>query len=85
MTWDNDPEPKWYRYNTSLGQNEVIHEYLDRVILRKFIPQKFTFPKDHPEEIARKQPYVVYSPNKTSPLPHFATPLSLLLLPPQTN
>jgi hypothetical protein len=55
MTWDNDPEPKWYRYNTSLGQNEVIHEYLERVKLRKFIPQKFTFPKDHPEEIARKQ------------------------------
>ena len=55
MTWDNDPEPKWYRYNTSLGQNEVIHEYLDRVQLRKYIPQKFTFPKEHPEEIARKQ------------------------------
>ena len=55
MTWDNDPEPKWYRYNTSLGQNEIIHEYLDKEHLRKFIPKKFTFPNDHPEEIARKQ------------------------------
>ena len=55
MTWDNDPDPKWYRWNSSLGNNEVIHEYLDRVQLRKFIPQKFTHAKDHPDEIARRQ------------------------------
>ena len=55
MTWDNDPEPKWYRWNSSLGNNELIHEYLDKVHLRKFIPQKFTYEKNHPEEIARRQ------------------------------
>ena len=55
MTWDNDPDPKWYRWNSSLGNNELIHEYLDQANLRKFIPQKFTYEKNHPEEIARRQ------------------------------
>ena len=44
-----------FAHNLSLGNNEVIHEYLDRVQLRKFIPQKFTHAKDHPDEIARRQ------------------------------
>ena len=41
--------------NSSLGNNELIHEYLDQANLRKFIPQKFTYEKNHPEEIARRQ------------------------------
>jgi hypothetical protein len=29
MTWDNDPDPKWYRWNSSLRNYELVHEYLD--------------------------------------------------------
>ena len=54
LTWDDDDDPKWYRWNSSLGDNEKIHEYLDNNKLRKFIPIKYTYPKDHPEEIARR-------------------------------
>ena len=54
LTWDDDDDPKWYRWNSSLGDNEKIHEYLDKNKLRKFIPIKYTYPKDHPEEIARR-------------------------------
>ena len=47
--------PKWYPWNKSLGNNERIHDYLDKNGLRKFIPQKFTYPKNHPEEVARRE------------------------------
>ena len=55
LTWEDDMNPKWYRWNTSLGHNEKIHEYLDKNRLRKYIPQKYTYPKDHPEEIERRK------------------------------
>ena len=55
LTWDDDMDPKWYRWNTTLGDNELIHKYLDENRMRMFIPQKYTFPKDHPEEIARRE------------------------------
>ena len=55
LVWENDRDPKWYRWNSSLGDNEKIHEYLDKNQLRKYIPIKCTYPKDHPEEIARRQ------------------------------
>ena len=32
----------------------MIHEYLNEHRMRMYIPQKYTFPKDHPEEIARR-------------------------------
>ena len=52
LVWENDRDPQWYRWNSSLGDNEKIHEYLDKNQLRKYIPIKYTYPKDHPEEIA---------------------------------
>mgnify|MGYP001320854811 FL=1 len=55
LVWENDRDPKWYQWNSSLGDNEKIHEYLDKNQLRKYIPIKYTYPKDHPEEIARRQ------------------------------
>ena len=54
LTWDNDMDPKWYPWNSSLGSNERIHEYLDKNRMRMYIPQKYTHPKDHPDEIARR-------------------------------
>ena len=54
LTWDNDMDPKWYPWNSSLGSNERIHEYLDEHRMRMYIPPKYTHPKDHPDEIARR-------------------------------
>jgi hypothetical protein len=54
LTWDTDMNPKWYPWNTSLGANERIHEYLNDNQMRTFIPQKYTYPRNHPEEIARR-------------------------------
>ena len=54
LTWDNDMDPKWYPWNSSLGSNERIHEYLDKHRMRMYIPPKYTHPKDHPDEIARR-------------------------------
>ena len=47
--------PKWYRWDATLtlDENEKIH--LDEHNLRKYIPSKYTYPKDRPEEIARRQ------------------------------
>ena len=54
LTWDNDIDPKWYPWNSSLGANERIHEYLNENRMIMYIPQKYNHPKDHPEEIARR-------------------------------
>ena len=55
LTWEDDSEPKWYPWNATLGGNELIHEYLNDNRMRQYIPPKYTHPKDHPEEIARKK------------------------------
>ena len=52
LSWGDDIDPEWYPWNTTLGDNELIHEYLDEHRMRMYIPPKYTFPKDHPEEIA---------------------------------
>ena len=54
LTWEDDKDPKWYSWNATLGDNELIHEYLDEHRMRMYIPLKYIFPKDHPEEIARR-------------------------------
>jgi hypothetical protein len=54
LTWDTDMNPKWYPWSPSLGANERIHEYLNDNQMRTFIPQKYTYPRDHPENIARR-------------------------------
>ena len=55
LTWEDDAEPKWYPWNATLGGNELIHECLNNKRMRQYIPQKFTHPKDHPDEIARRE------------------------------
>ena len=54
LTWDIDKDPKWYPWSPSLSANERIHEYLNDNRMRTFIPQQYTYPRDHPEEIARR-------------------------------
>ena len=66
LTWEDDRDPKWYPCNSSLGDNEQIHAYLDMNKLRKHIPQKYTFCKDHSEEIARRKKRRLEESNKSA-------------------
>ena len=54
LTWDSDMNPKWYPWHKTFGANDKIHEYFDKNQMRSYIPQKYTYPKDHPENIARR-------------------------------
>ena len=42
LTWDNNMDPKWYPWNSSLGANERIHGYLDEYRMRMYIYHKNT-------------------------------------------
>ena len=48
IRWDNDVKPTWYRWSPSLAVNEEIHKYLKKNKLKRFIPPKYTWPKNHP-------------------------------------
>ena len=52
LTWEDDMDPNWYPWDATLGKNKVIHEYLDEHRMRMYISLIYTFPKDHPEEVA---------------------------------
>jgi transposase InsO family protein len=49
LIWSRDKTPVWQQWNKTLAENEKIHTYLRNNQMRKFIPAKFTWPKDHPE------------------------------------
>jgi hypothetical protein len=49
IIWARSNTPVWEKWNTTLGANETVHEYLRNNQLRRMIPQKYTWPKDHPE------------------------------------
>ena len=49
LIWDDSDEPIWQDWNSTLGANNDIQNYLRENILRRFIPIKYTWPKDHPE------------------------------------
>lgn len=50
-------EHVWQSWNVDFAANEVIHSYLNDNFLRRCIPQKYTYPKDHPEyEPPKKRP-----------------------------
>ena len=42
-------EAFWQPWNVDFSANEIIHKYLSDNYLRRCIPQKYTYPKDHPE------------------------------------
>ncbi len=48
VLFEGDKEPVWQPWSIDIGSNEKIHAYLDQNSMRRFIPVKFTYPKDHP-------------------------------------
>ena len=48
MTWDNDPNPQWYNWNSTFGSVEKVQKYLNDNQMRKYIPIKYTWDKNHP-------------------------------------
>ena len=59
LTWEDDPKPQWFPWNSSFRSVEVIHRYFEDNQMRRFIPTEFTWGKDHSEYIppdhSRKQ------------------------------
>ena len=49
LTWDNDPNPRWYDWNSTFGAVEKIHKYFNENQMRKYIPIKYTYDKTHPD------------------------------------
>ena len=45
----NDPNPRWYDWNSTFGAVEKIHKYFNENQMRKYIPIKFTYDKNHPD------------------------------------
>ena len=48
IEFDDDSEPIWQPWSADIRDNEQIHAYLTRNHMRKFIPIKYTYPRDHP-------------------------------------
>ena len=48
IIWDDQEISEWTPWNKSLGEEEMIHNYLSNNKLARFIPQRFTWGKDHP-------------------------------------
>ena len=49
ILWIGDKEPVWQPWSSDLGANELVHKYLNDNSLRRCIPSKYTYPKDHPQ------------------------------------
>jgi hypothetical protein len=49
VIWGKNKNPEWQDWNSTISANEKIHEYLKANQLRKYVPRKYTWPKDHPE------------------------------------
>ena len=48
MLFENDKVPVWQPWSADIRNNEKIHVYLDKNNMRRLIPVKYNFPKDHP-------------------------------------
>lgn len=49
ILFEGDKKATWQPWSIDLGRNEKIHQYLRSHQLARYIPSKFTWPKDHPE------------------------------------
>jgi hypothetical protein len=49
IKYEGERDSKWQSWNSTFGANEKIHLYFRHNQLARFIPKKFTWPKDHPE------------------------------------
>ena len=47
MTWDNDPNPQWCDWNYTFGAVEKVQKYFNDNQMRKYIPIKYTWDKNH--------------------------------------
>ena len=54
-TWEDDAEPKRRPWSATLGGSELMRERLNNKRVRRCAPQKLTHPKDHPDEVARRE------------------------------
>ena len=48
IEFDDSTTPIWQPWSPDIRDNEQIHAYLEKNNMRKFIPTKYTYPKDHP-------------------------------------
>jgi hypothetical protein len=48
ILFQGDRVPTWQPWSIDLSKNEKIHQYLNDHSMRKFIPIRYTYPKDHP-------------------------------------
>ena len=57
ILFQGDRVPSWQPWSIDLSKNEKIHQYLNQHQMRKFIPIRYTYPKDHPlyEKPVRKE------------------------------
>ena len=73
LMWARGHTPVWEQWNSTLAANESIHDYLRQNKLSRFIPAKFTWPKDHPEYVPpinrRKARTSEITPNSSEPKP----------------
>jgi hypothetical protein len=57
ILFEGDKKATWQPWSIDLGRNEKIHRYLRSHELARYIPSKYTWPKDHPEyEKPQKRP-----------------------------
>jgi hypothetical protein len=47
LLFKGDKVPTWQPWSVDISNNEKIHDYLNTHQLRKYIPIKYTYPKDH--------------------------------------
>ena len=49
IVFDGDSKATWQPWSIDLSRNEKVHTYLRNHQMVKYIPAKYTWPKDHPE------------------------------------
>ena len=42
LTWEDDPKPQWFPWNSSFRSVEAIHRHFEESQMRKFISIEFT-------------------------------------------
>ena len=69
ILWARNQLPVWTQWNATIASNQTIHDYLNENKLRRLIPTKYTWPKDHPEYVPPRQSQKVTkddSPNQST-------------------
>jgi Integrase core domain len=67
VLFEGDQVPVWQPWSADIRNNEKVHAYLEQNNMRRFIPVKYTFPRDHPL-------YVKPVRNQGASVPHTRKP-----------